>query len=33
MEKFEDKVLKRLNYIFEGEESKVDYIADKINNG
>lgn len=31
MEKFEDKVLKRLNYIFEGEESKVDYIADKIN--
>ena len=31
MEKFEDKVLKRLNYICEGEESKVDYIADKIN--
>ena len=31
MEKFEDKVLKRLNYIFEGEESKIDYIADKIN--
>ena len=31
MEKFEDKVLKRLNYILEGEESKVDYIADKIN--
>lgn len=31
MEKFEDKVLKRLNYIFEGEESKINYIANKIN--
>ncbi len=31
MEKFEDKVLKHLNYIFEDEDDKINYIAEKIN--